>query len=201
MQKAVIAVAALVLAPACVTHHQEPVRPSSIGYSGTIGGGPHAESTDEEETATAPRLVRPGAPSAAASNDALHAKYPLGVGGGPRPVETPTSELPAPPATIDSPAQTGADAALRGVPQQAPQGHLGRDQLEGPLRDAQRFARCAIPTATRLQIDAVVYNGQAVGVDVRATPKDAALEFCVEQVVRETSWVKELAVNRVSVTL
>jgi len=47
----------------------------------------------------------------------------------------------------------------------------------------------------------VVYNGQAIGVDVRSNPNTPALDFCVDHVVRQTTWVKELAVNRVNVTL
>jgi hypothetical protein len=134
------------------------------------------------------------------AND-THAKYADAVGGGPRTAMNPKFEIASPPATIDVPPHAGADAAIRAVPGQIPMGQLNRDTLEGPLRDPLRFARCAIPRTTRVDIVAAIYNGQAIGVDVRADPRDRPLEFCVEGVVRQTTWVKELAIERVHVKL
>jgi hypothetical protein len=87
------------------------------------------------------------------------------------------------------------------VPSQVPVGHLSKEMLESPLKDAARFGSCGIPRTTRIEIGAVVYNGQAIGVEVRSNPINRALDFCVERVVRQTPWVKELAINRVKVTL
>jgi hypothetical protein len=90
---------------------------------------------------------------------------------------------------------------MKALPEGIPLGHLSRDTLEGPLRDPGRFARCRKNTGTRIDIDAVIYNGAALGVTVRTAPNDRALNFCVERIVRDMSWVKELAVNRVTVSL
>jgi hypothetical protein len=130
-----------------------------------------------------------------------HARYSLAIGGGPRSALEPSRTIPAPPATIDVPPNATVTAAIKAVPNQVPFGHLSRELLESPLRDPARFERCRIPRTTRVDINALIYNGQAIGVDVFTKPGDRALNFCIERVVRETSWVKELAVNRVSVSL
>ncbi len=121
-------------------------------------------------------------------------------GGPPEKVGPMMTTIPSPPATIAVPPQAGVDTALRAV-SNVPTGSLSRDVLEAPLRDPLRFARCSAPRGTRIDIRALVYNGAALGVDVSTTPSDRALNFCIERVVRETSWVKELAVNQVRVTL
>jgi hypothetical protein len=121
------------------------------------------------------------------------------VGGGPRIMTDATK--PASTATWSLPPQAGVAAALAAVPKGVAVGHLDRDALEGPLRDRTRYERCRIPKTTETRIDAVIYAGAALGVDVQTIPRNRPLEFCVEQIVRETSWVVELAVNRVSLTL
>jgi hypothetical protein len=103
------------------------------------------------------------------------------------------------PAKIDTPSQAGVDAAIKAVPGAIPVGTLSKTVLEGPLRDHARFEHCRIPYATHGEIAAVVYNGAALGVDVKTTPNDRALNFCIERAVRQMTWVKELAVNKVRV--
>jgi len=109
--------------------------------------------------------------------------------------------IPAPPAKLSVAPNAGVEATLKSIPEGIPLGHLSKDVLEGPLRDPWRFARCRKGTGPRIDIDVVVYNGTAVGVTVKTTPNDRALNFCVERIVRDMSWVKELAVNRATVSL
>jgi hypothetical protein len=187
---------------------QEPTRPPALAYTGTLGSSAKqaAVAPPVPERAGPPRLVRqPGGNSQPAASavapDEVRKGRGLAIGGGPPPTLEPSSSIPSPPATLDLPPRAGVDAALRAVPHGVPVGRLNRATLEAPIRDRSRFERCRIPAMTRVQIDAVVYNGKAVGVDVRTTPSNPALDFCIEQVVRETSWVSELAVNRVSSTL
>jgi hypothetical protein len=130
-----------------------------------------------------------------------HAFRGVGMGGGPPEKVGPMmTTIPAPPARVEVPPRAGVDTALRAA-SNAPAGSLGKNVLEGPLRDPLHFARCNVPRGTRIDIRAVIYNGSAVGVDVWTTPANGALSFCIERVVRETSWVKELAVNQIRVTL
>lgn len=98
----------------------------------------------------------------------------------------------------EAPSQTGAD--VKSVPTNVAVGNLTKSQLEGPLRDKARFDHCAIPYGTHGEIAAVVYNGAASAVDVKTTPNDKALNYCIERAVRQMTWVKELAVNKVKVT-
>jgi len=123
-------------------------------------------------------------------------------GGSPRTAMAPNmAAIPSPPAALSVPANAGVDQSLKAIPAAIPLGHLSRDVLEGPLRDPLRFARCRKSSGTKVEIDVVIYNGTALGVTVRTTPSDRALNFCIERIVRDTSWIKELAVNRVTVTL
>jgi hypothetical protein len=77
---------------------------------------------------------------------------------------------------------------------------MSKSQLEAPLRDRARFDHCRIPYGTHGEIAAVVYNGAASSVEVKTTPNDRALNFCIERTVRQTTWVKEQAVNKVKVS-
>jgi hypothetical protein len=115
-------------------------------------------------------------------------------------VDPSSSALRALPTKIEAPSQAGVDAAIKAVPTNSPVGNLSKSQLEAPLRDKARFDHCGIPYGTHGEIAAVVYNGAALGVDVKTTPNDRALNFCIERAVRQMTWVKELAVNKVKVT-
>jgi len=188
---------------------QEPTRPPALAYTGTLGstakradvlqaGPERAEPSRRVRRLTdAPRAetATPVAP------EEVQKGRGLAIGGGPPPTLEPSSSIASPPATLDLPPHAGVDATLKAMPRGVTVGHLDRETLEMPIRDRSHYERCRIPIATRVQIDAVVYNGKAVGVDVRSTPSNPALDFCIEQVVREASWVNELAVNRVSSTL
>jgi hypothetical protein len=115
-------------------------------------------------------------------------------------VDPTSSSLRALPAHTDAPSSTGADNAVKAMPTNVPVGSLTKSQLEAPLRDRARFDHCAIPYGTHGEIAAVVYNGAASSVEVKTTPNDRALNFCIERAVRQMTWVKELAVNKVKVT-
>jgi hypothetical protein len=123
-------------------------------------------------------------------------------GGSPRTAMAPNmAAIPSPPSALSVPANAGVDQSLKAIPAAIPLGHLSREVLEGPLRDPLRLARCHKTSGTKVEIDVVIYNGTALGVTVRTTPSDRVLNFCIERIVRDTSWIKELAVNRVTVTL
>jgi len=115
-------------------------------------------------------------------------------------VDTSSTTIPSLPAKIDAPPQAGVDAAIKAVPTTIPVGTLSKRALEEPLRDRARFDHCRIPYGTHGEIAAVVYNGSALGVDVKTNPNDRALNFCIERTVRQITWVKELAVNKVKVS-
>lgn len=199
-------------------------RPGALNYTRAFGGQSQSPAAAEPAPAqpSGPRLVRrpDGSEPAVSDSDkaqlgvsqdgsfvettpgaSTHARHMPAIGGGPPSTVQPSTTIPSPPATLDVPPRAGVDAAIRAVPAGVPTGHLSREALLLPLQDRSRYDRCGIPTGTHLTIDVVVYNGAPVGVDVRSAPRDSALEFCVEQVVREASWVEELAVNRVRFTL
>jgi hypothetical protein len=176
----------------CATHQTAETAPSNA---------PQPTAVTRTEVPPADPLAALPPPAAAGSDAETHAKYSNAVGEGPRSTIDPSKTIPAPPATIDVRPDTGVDAAIKLVPTKIPVGHLSKETLTSPLKDAARFARCAIPPTTRVAIRVAVYNGQAIGVDVRSNPNTPALDFCVDRVVRQTTWVKELAINQVNVTL
>jgi hypothetical protein len=173
-----------------------PMEAAPDGNAGERSPGPPRLLRKDEDVTR--NLDRSAARSSTSDPHALRAPA---IGGGPPPVVEPSTTLPSPPARLAIPPRAGVDAALAAVPRGVPTGRLSRDALEGPLRDRRRFDRCRIPQGVEVQVDALVYNGAAVGVDVHARPRDEPLAFCIEQVVRETSFVQELAVNRVSLRL
>jgi len=123
-------------------------------------------------------------------------------GGSSRSAMTPNvTAIPSLPAKLSVPPHAGVDQTMKSLPQGIPVGHLSKDTLEAPLRDPAFLERCHRVASTRVDIDAVIYNGTAVGVTVRTAPTDRGLNFCIERIVRETSWIKELAVNRVTLSL
>lgn len=115
-------------------------------------------------------------------------------------VDPSSNAIPSPRTKLDAPSQSGVDSAIKAVPSTVGVGTLSQRQLEAPLRDRGRFEHCRIPYGTHGEIAAVVYNGAALGVDVKTTPNDRALNFCIERTVRQMTWVKELAVNKVKVS-
>jgi len=187
-----LVLAGALIGTGCATHDTAETAPSKAPQHAALA----RTAAQPPEAPTASSLADP--PSADAET---HAKYSLAVGGGPSSAIDPSKTIPSPPATIDVRPDSGVDAAVKLVPTQIPVGHLSRETLEGPLKDPLRFARCAIPLTTRVAIRAVVYNGQAIGVDVRSNPNTPPLDFCVDRIVRQTTWIKELAINRVNVTL
>jgi hypothetical protein len=177
----------------CATHQTAQTAPSKA---------PEPTAVTRSEARPADPLAALPPPAAAGSDAETHAKYSNAVGDGPRSAIDPSSKpIPAPPATIDVHPDSGVDAAIKLVPSKIPQGRLSKEILTSPLKDPARFERCAIPPTTRVAIRVAVYNGQAIGVDVRSNPNTPALDFCVDRIVRQTTWVKELAVNQVNVTL
>jgi len=172
---------------AATSHTPRPIAPPIVA----LPNGDHPPKSSPSPVAT----------EQSAPDSEMHAKYSAAFGGGPRSTIDPSKTIPSPPATIDVPADAGMAAAISAVPRQIPVGHLNRDTLESPLKDAARFERCSIPRTTRVEIAAAIYNGQAIGVDVRSHPSSRSLNFCVEGIVRQTTWVKELSINKVNVTL
>jgi hypothetical protein len=160
-------------------------------------------------SATSPGEATPVAtPASSSSLDALpppdtdtgaQSRHSLTMTGSRGTVDPSSTAIPYP-AKIDAPPHSGVDAAIKAVPTTIPVGTLTQSQLEGPLRDRARFEHCRIPYGTHGEIAALVYNGAALGVDVNTKPNDRALNFCIERTVRQITWVKELAVNKVKVS-
>jgi hypothetical protein len=174
--------------------------------------GQESKTSNEAVAATNASVSSSSAPSEASpapsSLDALpppdtdtgaHSRHSLTMTESRGTVDPSSNAIPSPRTKIDTPAQGGIDAAIKAVPSTIAVGTLSRSQLEAPLRDRARFDHCRIPYGTHGEISAVVYNGAASSVEVKSHPNDRALNFCIERAVRQMTWVRELAVNKVKV--
>jgi hypothetical protein len=195
-----VLVIAYAFATACGARPQPPADHPGASAASANPATPRTATSSSEPSAK-------GA-SSASSLDALpppdtdtgaQSRRSLSLSEGRTTVDPSSNAIPSPPAKIDTPPQAGVEAAIKAVPSTIPIGNMSKNVLEAPLRDRARFEHCRIPYGTHGEIAAVVYNGAALGVDVKSKPNDRALNFCIERAVRQMTWVKELAVNRVTV--
>lgn len=195
---------------ACGGSHRDAAHEPS--GAGPPAASPQPTSSAEPAASPAASTSEPSSPATLASSSSLDALPPPDTDTGAKSrhsltmtesrgtLDPSSNAIPSPPAKIDAPPQAGVDAAIKAVPSTVPVGHLARGTLEAPLRDPAHFTHCRIPYGTHVDIAAVIYNGAALGVDVHSKPNDRALNFCIERAVRQMTWVKELAVNKVMVS-
>jgi hypothetical protein len=189
--------------------HPPVAAPAPTASAPALAAAPTIASTTATATPTptpsasnaVPASSFPAEPTFAGEQADTHATRGL-TGANPRSSMAPNvTAIPSPPAKVSVPPNAGVEASLKAMPEGIPLGHLSKDLLEGQLRDPARFARCRKGDHTRIDIDVVIYNGAALGVTVRTTPNDRVLNFCVERIVRDMTWIKELAVNRATVSI
>jgi hypothetical protein len=108
--------------------------------------------------------------------------------------------MPSAPTTVPSAGQPLLGTELRtGLKPTMPQPPLAAD-FARPITDRGRYAGCGLPEPTRLHVQATIYDGSTVTVDVNSTPNNAALDQCIVNAVRQISWARNLSVRNVDVT-
>jgi hypothetical protein len=91
----------------------------------------------------------------------------------------------APSAEPNFPANATVDEAIAAVPQGSERLNVDRDVLAEPLQNPDVYAPCN-PGTQHFTFKVAVWNGRAVGVDVKV--KDAKLATCLESRLREVEW-------------
>lgn len=83
------------------------------------------------------------------------------------------------------PADASVAQAIAAVPQGAQRLNLDQETLARPLQNPEVYAPCK-PGSQKFSINVAVWNGRAVGVDVKT--KNPALASCLKEKVRELTW-------------
>ena len=78
--------------------------------------------------------------------------------------------------------------AINAVPQGVERVNLDMDVLARPLADVSAYEECKPSGAQHFNVKVAVWDGRAVGVDVKATPDNPTFAECVARVVRNMEW-------------
>ena len=76
--------------------------------------------------------------------------------------------------------------------------NMADDALRAPLLDLKRYDKCKVPRSTKVTMSVAVYDGACVGADISSKPKNAKIEECVDEVVRNMTWSKVPSLNTVT---
>jgi hypothetical protein len=98
---------------------------------------------------------------------------------------TPDSAEAAPTAEPAFPENASVAQAIAAVPQGSERLNVDHEALAAPLQDPEVYAPCN-PGNQHFTMKIAVWNGRAVGVDVKA--KDAKLASCLASRIRELEW-------------
>ncbi len=80
------------------------------------------------------------------------------------------------------------EQAINAVPQGVPRVNMEMDVLARPLAEASAYDSCKPAGSQHFTVKVAVWDGRAVGVDVKTTPNNPKLAECVAQVVRGMQW-------------
>lgn len=78
--------------------------------------------------------------------------------------------------------------AINAVPQGVPRVNLDMDVLARPLAQASAYDSCKPSASQHFNLKVAVWDGRAVGVDVKTTPNNPSFAECIAQVVRNMKW-------------
>jgi hypothetical protein len=105
--------------------------------------------------------------------------------------EAPPKEEPKPePAPVAEPQFTdgmSVEEAIKAVPQGAERANIDQETLGKPLQDFALYEPCK-PGTTRVKMKIAVWDGNVVGADVTATPKNDKLVACIKDRLKTVTW-------------
>jgi hypothetical protein len=194
-------------------HIQGPAMPPARAPASAFGGGPraavsavgptparddHAEIPARDDRAEIPR--RPPAPPGLWTDAEATPRFAPDLSG-PAPRIVPSAGrhgIPSPKPSAERRPPAGVEALVSTNPLPAP---LSREELAQPLLDLGRYGSCHVPPNTHVRVDAVVFDGAALGVEVTSAPSNPPLERCIAGVVRQTRWKRQTVLGRATVNL
>ncbi len=80
------------------------------------------------------------------------------------------------------------EEAINAVPQGVPRVNMEMDELARPLANPAAYDPCKPAASQHFTVKVAVWDGRAVGVDVKTTPNNPQLAECVARVVRGFEW-------------
>jgi hypothetical protein len=78
--------------------------------------------------------------------------------------------------------------AINAVPTGTPGERIDPETLSIPLKDSALYAPCKISGSQHFTLNVAVWDGRAVGMDIKTQPNNPALEACLRQQVSQIRW-------------
>lgn len=90
--------------------------------------------------------------------------------------------------------------AINAIPQGYPRVNIDQEDLNAPLMDPEFYKSCKPAHTQHFTIKFAVWEGHAVGMDIKTTPTNKTLEQCLHGLVAHYTWkdkVKSLNISEV----
>lgn len=90
--------------------------------------------------------------------------------------------------------------AINAVPQGYERVNMDQEALDRPLLDPEFYKPCKLAHTQHFEIRFAVWEGKAVGVDVKTTPNNKTAETCLRELIARNVWrdkVKSLNISTV----
>jgi hypothetical protein len=78
--------------------------------------------------------------------------------------------------------------AINAVPAGTPGERIDAETLAIPLKDSAVYAPCKLSASQHFTLNVAVWDGRAVGVDIKTQPNNPTLETCLRQQVGQIVW-------------
>ena len=78
--------------------------------------------------------------------------------------------------------------AINAVPQGLPRVNIDPATLSIPLRDPNVYKPCKLAGNQHFTLKVAVWEGRAVGLDLKTQPQNAAVEECIRQQIGQLEW-------------
>jgi hypothetical protein len=91
--------------------------------------------------------------------------------------------------------------AINAIPQGYPRVDIDQEDLDRPLMDPGFYKTCKLTPAQHFEIKFAVWEGRAVGLDIKTTPNNKNLEQCLHGLFTTYTWkdkVKSLNISTVT---
>jgi hypothetical protein len=94
----------------------------------------------------------------------------------------------------------GVNDAINAIPQGLSRVNIDQEDLDRPLMEPDFYKSCKLNPAQHFEIKFAVWNGRAVGIDIKTTPANKNMEQCLHGLVAGNIWkdkVKSLNISTV----
>jgi hypothetical protein len=78
--------------------------------------------------------------------------------------------------------------AISAVPQGTERVNLDQDELAEPLKDSKVYEPCKPAANAHWTVRVAIWEGRAVGIDIKTTPANARLSECITTQVKAITW-------------